>query len=223
MDDVIKKSKLHESQLASHDDNHCCRNSEETNHHGWRNEEINARVSTRLARRANSGLRYRSSSILVSSSAMHINLKLHTLTVLGNTCNLLVYYASTFTLYVDLLQARPTKRWGRRSRYDKICYFYMYSYHRAYNAYWYFVVWARLQQYAAVYTWHCAQSTRATCSIFGTAITLYSSSVQNARNIIRLFLDKTHAVRRYIYPCVRLAFRRGECLYIPQGVGRWAV
>ena len=37
------------------------------------------------------------------------------------------YYASTCTLCVDALQARPTKCCGRRSRYGKTCAFYMYS------------------------------------------------------------------------------------------------
>ena len=60
---------------------HCCRNSEKTNKPSWVTlcEEIkDVRVSTRLTRRANSGLRYQSSFILVSS-AIH-NAKLDTLT-----------------------------------------------------------------------------------------------------------------------------------------------
>ena len=51
-----------------------------------------------------------------------------------------------------------------------------------------------------------------------------SSSVQYARNIMRLFLDETHARGaqvRYVttYVFIRLAFWRGECLYQrPSGI-----
>ena len=81
-----------------------------------------ARVSTRL-RRANSGLRYPSSSIVVSSAipgtqyqTSHANN-----TTVSNTCNPAFYYASTCTLCVEPLQARPTKCCGRRSRYGESC------------------------------------------------------------------------------------------------------
>ena len=74
------------------------------------------------------------------SIAKH-NTKLHTLlyvTILSNnTCNLPFYCASTCTLYVDPLQARPTKCCGRRSSYGKT-YPFMCAplvYHRAYNTY----------------------------------------------------------------------------------------
>ena len=93
-----------------------------------------------------------------------------------------------------------------------------------------------------VYAWHCAQ--HFTRSIFGTTIrtnavttvvvltlthrynawpqdrlqSLYSSSsVQYARNAMRVFLDETHArgaqIRDVTRTYIRLAFRRGECLY----------
>ena len=39
------------------------------------------------------------------------------------------------SLYVHPLQARPTKCCGRRTRYGKTWSLYVYSYHRAYNAY----------------------------------------------------------------------------------------
>ena len=46
---------------------------------------------------------------------------------------------------------------------------------------------------------------------------LYSSSVQYARNITRLFFDETHArgaqIRYICYPYVILAFWRGQCLF----------
>ena len=65
---------------------------------------------------------------------------------------------------------------------------------------------------------------RATRSTFGTTVTVFS--VQYARNIIRLFLDKTHARGAQIcYPYVpgTMTFGFSERVLIPQPVGRWAV
>ena len=100
-----------------------------TNYHGWRYVKKSRRqVQTRL-RRTNSGLRYPSSSIVVSSAipgtqyqTSHANN-----TTVSNTCNPAFYYASTCTLCVDPPQARPTKCCGRRSRYNKTCSFYISS------------------------------------------------------------------------------------------------
>ena len=87
------------------------------------------------------------------------------LTILSNTCNLVFYYASTCTIYVDPLQARPTKCCERRCRYGKTYSFYMYSYHRARSTYYLVLRYvgidycnsSSIQQ--SVYTWHGAQST----------------------------------------------------------------
>ena len=69
----------------------------------------------------------------------------------------------------------------------------MYSYYRAYNT---FVVCARLLQqqlYISICLALCTEH-GATCSIFGTTVTVFFlNSVQIARNIMRLFLDKIHA------------------------------
>ena len=122
-----------------------------------------------------SGSRYRSSSILVSR-AMH-NTKLYTLTILSNTCNVPLYYASTCTLCVDPLQAWSTKYCGRRSTYGKICSIYIYSRInvRIIPPIWYFVIWASTTS-TAVYNSICMTLCTehvATCSIVGTTVTVF--------------------------------------------------
>ena len=166
-------------------------------------EEIkDARVSTRLVRLANSGLRYQSSSILFTRQQYWA------------IRAAFFYYASTCTLYVDPLQARPTKCCGRRSRYGKTCSFYMLSNHRAYNTYEYYLVLryrgidyynnSSIQQ--TVYTWHCAQSTgrhydcNCILPLFNMHLVLWGSSwIKHDRGA------------QICYPYVHLAFRRGEC------------
>ena len=59
-----------------------------------------------------------------------INTKLHTPTVLGNSCNLLLYYASTCTLYVDPLTAGPANQvlWEAKQVWQNMLLLYVLSY-----------------------------------------------------------------------------------------------
>ena len=143
-------------------------------------------------------------------------------------CNLLFCYASTCSLYVDPLQARPTKCCGRRSGYGITCSFYMYAYHRAYNIYYLdFVIWASTTT-TSVYnnnvSWHCAQRTgdlqhfrhyllNCTPSIIlpllNKHVILWGSS----------WIKHTLAVRGYVTrTCVWLFGEESACI-----TGRWAL
>ena len=122
------------------------------------------------------------------------NTKLHTVTILSNAC-ILPFYASRYTLCVDSLQARPSvvgSEAGTAKHAPLIrtriivgilptsCYFVLWSSTRTVNT--------------------CAQSTGRLTAFSA----LYSCSVQYARNIMRLFLDKAHARGAYMicYPYV---------------------
>ena len=144
---------------------------------------------------------------------------------LGYVCDL--FYASTCTLYVDPLQAPPAKCWWKRSRYGRTCSFYMYSYHRAYIAYYLVLGYMGINydsnSTSSIYAWHCAQSTgrlaafSANCNciipLLNMYVLLWGSSC--------IFLDVTHARGAQICcPYVRVFFRRGECLY-HMALGVW--
>lgn len=136
----------------------------------------------------------------------HTRYQLHTLPVLGNTSNLLFYFAGTFTLYVDPLYARPTKCEGDETGMAKhaplVCHRILVP---TIPTTWYFVLWARLlqQQHAAACTLICAQST--TCNIFGTTVTVLF--------LFSISLDKTHGRGAQICLTVRtFDFWTGECL-----------
>ena len=150
-----------------------------TKHHGWRYvKKSNIRYSTSVPnrQRANSGVPYLSSSILVPC-AMH-NTKLHTLTIISNVHNL-PFYASRRTLCVDPPQARPRVVGGEAGTAKHAPRMYRYS--CAYNTYYLVLCYMgigycnNIQQYIHV---HRAQDD---LQVF---LALHSPSVQYARDII---------------------------------------
>ena len=169
-------------------------------------------------------------------------------------CNLPFYHASTCTLSVDPLQARPTKCCGRRSRYGKICSFYMYS--RIPSCLYYLLLipgtslWAStsctsLQQryihdivhrafYLQHFRYYCyCKSCCCYCSHIHSSLQCCpwsqdrlqkpysSSSVQYARNIMRLFWDETraHGAQIRYVPRAYVSLFEEE---IVCATGRWA-
>ena len=123
--------------------------------------------------------------------------------MLGNkTFNLPFCCASTYTLCVDPLQARPTKCCvGCEQVWQNMLNSFWYIIVRIIPTTWYFVIWASSTQHSINYcTWHCAQSI--TCSIFGTtavttAVVFFLYPIQVCTSYYS-WVKHALAVRRYV-------------------------
>ena len=152
-------------------------------------------------------------------------------TILGNkTCNLPFYYASTCTLCIDPLQARPTKCCvGGDQVWQNMLLLCVFLYHLAYNTYYLVLRYMGIEyttQHILLYITLCAEHylqhfRQCCCNILPLSnmhLILWSSS----------WMKHTIAVRRYVTGTYEvpwhLPFRRGECLYVcTTAVGRSAV